>query len=74
MPVSAAGIFQSNLVEGNHSSVEQPKTSCQLEFEEGLGARVKDPFAIYAAEEAQSIEAINETLGVQFHKTNPDES
>ncbi len=47
LPVSAAGIFQSNLVgEARHDYAEH---SSQTAFEQALGRKVADPFALYAA-------------------------
>ena len=54
LPVSAAGIFQSNLGdEATHEFVASPN---QLMFERDLGAAVLDEFAHYAAIERASIE------------------
>ncbi|MBB3980520.1 putative glyoxalase superfamily metalloenzyme YdcJ [Sphingobium fontiphilum] len=52
LPVSAAGIFQSNL-EGREQAAYAAH-SAQAQFEQALGAPVADPFALYAAEEAAS--------------------
>jgi uncharacterized glyoxalase superfamily metalloenzyme YdcJ len=50
LPVSAAGIFQSNLTgEARHAYAQ---ASSQAEFEAALGRAVLDPFALYAAAEA----------------------
>ena len=53
LPVSAAGIFQSNLGDA------EPKTACaegaQAEFEQALGAPVLDAIALYQAEQDASI-------------------
>jgi uncharacterized glyoxalase superfamily metalloenzyme YdcJ len=49
LPVSAAGIFRSNLGEATESHVEA--ASSQAVFEEALGAPVQDPFALYAAQQ-----------------------
>lgn len=59
LPVSAAGIFQSNLGGG-----EQRAYAAQANrdaFEAALGARVHDEFAIYARIERDSLEAIGLT-------------
>ncbi len=45
LPVSAAGIFQSNL--GDQATQEASVDSNQEEFERALGSLVEDPFAIY---------------------------
>lgn len=52
LPVSAAGIFQSNL-EGREQAA-YASHSAQGQFEQALGAPVADSFALYAAEEAAS--------------------
>lgn len=52
LPVSAAGIFQSNL-EGREQAAYAAH-SAQAQFEQALGAPVADPFALYAAEESAS--------------------
>lgn len=61
LPVSAAGIFQSNLFSDNDavSSIQAdtpPPSSArdQLEFEQALGTPVLDPFALYAEQEQTS--------------------
>ncbi|MBT0669217.1 VOC family protein [Novosphingobium profundi] len=56
LPVSAAGIFQSNL--GLEERGAYAGHSSQAAFEEALGARVADPFALYAALEAQARDAV----------------
>ncbi len=53
LPISAAGIFQSNLADD--SPEMEVKSADQLAFEAALGARTRDPFAIYADLEQQSI-------------------
>lgn len=47
LPVSAAGIFQSNL--GDAPVTTDGSAGSQAAFEQALGARVHDPFALYAA-------------------------
>jgi len=56
LPVSAAGIFQSNLG-GEESSVGQGNANRQA-FEAALGAPVTDELALYAEREAASLEAL----------------
>ncbi|HYG08044.1 MAG TPA: VOC family protein [Stenotrophomonas sp.] len=53
LPVSAAGIFQSNL--GGTEQRAYAAHSNQAAFEQALGARVRDEFAIYAAIERDSL-------------------
>jgi uncharacterized glyoxalase superfamily metalloenzyme YdcJ len=48
LPVSAAGIFQSNL--GGSARAAGPATGARPAFEQALGARVHDPFELYRAE------------------------
>ncbi len=45
LPVSAAGIFQSNL--GQTATQEFTQSANQLSFEQALGAKVEDPFKWY---------------------------
>ncbi|WP_336079904.1 2-oxoadipate dioxygenase/decarboxylase HglS [Thalassospira sp. CH_XMU1448-2] len=63
LPVSAAGIFQSNL--GSDEQKNYAEQSNQDVFEQCLGAPVADELALYAAHEKASLEAALETLGVQ---------
>lgn len=56
LPVSAAGIFQSNL--GDHARQVISLDPNQAALERDLGAAVADPFAIYAAIQAESLERI----------------
>lgn len=61
LPVSAAGIFQSNLGDGaTHEFLASPN---QLMFERDLGASVLDEFAHYAEIERASMEACFAVLG-----------
>lgn len=63
LPVSAAGIFQSNL--GNESSSKNyHAVSNQQSFHEALGASVLNEFELYAALEADSILHTKRVLGV----------
>ncbi|NPC59362.1 2-oxoadipate dioxygenase/decarboxylase HglS [Caenimonas soli] len=56
LPVSAAGIFQSNL--GGTEQKSYAANAAQDEFEAGLGAAVLDEIALYEAEQAASIAAV----------------
>jgi uncharacterized glyoxalase superfamily metalloenzyme YdcJ len=56
LPVSAAGIFRSNL--NGLTEAHYDAASNQALFEAALGASVQDPFALYAAQEAQSLAAL----------------
>jgi uncharacterized glyoxalase superfamily metalloenzyme YdcJ len=62
LPVSAAGIFRSNLGGAPRSSLTA--SSAQGEFEQALGAPVLDMFGLYAAIEAASIQGISRDLGL----------
>ncbi len=57
LPVSAAGIFQSNL--GDNTQADYGTQSNQADFELALGARVIDELALYAATERRSIEQLD---------------
>lgn len=62
LPVSAAGIFKSNLDEKSGSiAAEDPN---QALFEEALGRPVNDPFALYEEEEAKTIAEVLCGLGL----------
>ncbi len=61
LPVSAAGIFQSNL--GDDEQRSYATSAAQAAFEAALGASVRDPFALYAELEAQSIARIRDLPG-----------
>ena len=63
LPVSAAGIFQSNLGNEN-SSKNYHAASSQQSFEQALGTTVLNEFELYAALEADSILQTKQALGV----------
>lgn len=54
LPVSAAGIFQSNL--GDDGPAEYATSSDQQEFERALGANIQNEIALYEEAENRSIE------------------
>ena len=58
LPVSAAGIFQSNL--GGTEQKHYQANAAQQVFEEALQARVQDEIALYAKAEADSLEALQQ--------------
>lgn len=60
LPVSAAGIFQSNL--GGTEQKVYSAAQQQAAFEQALGAAVADPFALYESIEQQSIAAVRAAL------------
>ncbi len=66
LPVSAAGIFKSNLVEGGKAelSPEQKQAAGRKDLEKALGCDIIDPFAIYEALQARSIKAAFSALDV----------
>lgn len=53
LPVSAAGIFQSNL--GNETKARSQGHSSKAEFEKALGAAVQDEIALYAQRQKASL-------------------
>lgn len=60
LPVSAAGIFQSNL--GDNAQSRYAISSSQSEFHAALGAEVRDELALYAQAQRRSILACAEIL------------
>jgi len=56
LPVSAAGIFQSNL--GGEEQKSYAANAAQAAFEQALGAPVADEIALYEASQAASVEAL----------------
>ncbi|UJF25271.1 VOC family protein [Suttonella sp. R2A3] len=60
LPVSAAGIFQSNL--GDDGQKNYDGASNQAVFEQALGANVHDEMAMYAANQQRSIDACLQAL------------
>ncbi|WP_300532989.1 VOC family protein [uncultured Mameliella sp.] len=60
LPVSAAGIFQSNL--GDEARSDSQAASSRAEFEAALGKPVTDEFALYEAMQAASCAAALEQL------------
>lgn len=64
LPVSAAGIFQSNL--GGNGQTDYSSVSNQEIFEQCLGAKVFDEMQLYAGTQQHSIEACLATLNQTF--------
>ncbi len=62
LPVSAAGIFQSNLGDGPRSAYGA--SSNQLEFQRALGSTVTDELGLYAATQQRSIDQCARGLGL----------
>ncbi|TAK16283.1 MAG: DUF1338 family protein, partial [Rhizorhabdus sp.] len=56
LPVSAAGIFQSNL--GDEARGAYGAQASRAAFEQALGTAVLDEFALYEAIEARSLQTI----------------
>lgn len=61
LPVSAAGIFQSNL--GGAERRAYSASEAQASFEEALGAKVADSFSLYEQIQATSIARVRAALG-----------
>lgn len=64
LPVSAAGIFQSNL--GDNAQKHYDENSNRTEFEKALGAEVTNEFKLYQAAQQHSIEECLATLNRKF--------
>ncbi|MCT7307974.1 2-oxoadipate dioxygenase/decarboxylase HglS [Ralstonia wenshanensis] len=60
LPVSAAGIFQSNL--GGEEQKQYQAHAAQQAFEAALGARVHDEIALYEAAQQRSIDQVRAVL------------
>ncbi|MEL7345943.1 MAG: DUF1338 family protein, partial [Pseudomonadota bacterium] len=69
LPVSAAGIFQSNL--GDQAAAKFGENANQELFERALGAPVADPFNHYAAIEARSIAIVKAEFGLDEPRHPP---
>ena len=61
LPVSAAGIFQSNL--GGDEQKHYQANAAQQVFETALGAAVHDEIALYADAQARSLAQVRSALG-----------
>ena len=62
LPVSAAGIFQSNLGDANRERYRQGAS--RAEFERALGRAVQDELALYADYQSRSLQACASELGI----------
>lgn len=62
LPVSAAGIFQSNL--GDDAQAEYGSNANREAFEAALGLQVQDELALYAQSERRSLEACAQALNL----------
>ncbi|MDR3005641.1 MAG: VOC family protein [Acidovorax sp.] len=66
LPVSAAGIFQSNL--GGEEQKQYQAHAAQQVFEQALGAQVHDEIALYADSQQQSMDQVRKALtGANAH-------
>lgn len=65
LPVSAAGIFKSNLGK-EEDEIERVSKSNQGEFEEALRSEVLNPFDIYASDQASSLRDTYMQLGIRM--------
>nr|WP_298140351.1 VOC family protein [uncultured Pseudomonas sp.] len=65
LPVSAAGIFQSNLGESNRERYRQD--SNRAEFERALGRGVLDELTLYADSQRSSLQACETELGLSLN-------
>ena len=63
LPVSAAGIFQSNL--GGEEQKQYQANQAQQAFEADLGAKVHDEIALYQAMQDESLQAVRAQLAAQ---------
>ena len=62
LPVSAAGIFQSNL--GDDAQAEYGSNANREAFEAALGLQVQDELALYAQSERRSLQACAQALNL----------
>jgi uncharacterized glyoxalase superfamily metalloenzyme YdcJ len=58
LPVSAAGIFRSNLGDDGRDAGAGVRESSQAAFEEALGRTVIDPHSLYRVEQAESLRSL----------------
>ncbi|MEG0919965.1 MAG: VOC family protein [Comamonas sp.] len=65
LPVSAAGIFQSNL--GGEEQKHYEANQAQQAFEADLGGKVHDEIALYQAMQDDSLRAVRTALAAQAH-------
>ncbi|GAA2320824.1 VOC family protein [Glycomyces scopariae] len=67
LPRSAAGIFQSNLSDGGTRDDEQAGAEYDLgRLAELVGAEIRDPFDLYAAQRAASLREAEQILGLRI--------
>jgi uncharacterized glyoxalase superfamily metalloenzyme YdcJ len=67
LPRSAAGIFQSNLTDEGSRDDEQASTAYDIgRLSEVLGLTISDPSVLYAAQQAASLAAAEQVLGLRI--------
>lgn len=64
LPISAAGIFTSNLKGSSHKQVHEAKGDVSL-LEQCLGTNIADPISLYEQMEAESLEECRKVLGLE---------
>lgn len=64
LPVSAAGIFQSNL--GDDAQADYGSNANREAFEAALQMKVQDELALYAQSERRSLQACAQALNLDF--------
>jgi len=65
LPVSAAGIFQSNL--GDDAQAQYAVSSSQEDFHAALGRQTLNELTLYADTQRRSLQVCSERLGVSLH-------
>jgi len=60
LPISAAGIFRSNL--SDESAGAPPAGASQEEFETAMGASCLDPFGLYLGQEQDTLDALEQAI------------
>ncbi|MNG18613.1 hypothetical protein D3C84_1026960 [compost metagenome] len=68
LPVSAAGIFQSNLGDDHHTQFNA--TSSRVAFEQALGSKVIDELALYQQTQQRSLRAC--ALALELNESQLD--
>ena len=63
LPVSAAGIFRSNLVDGGSAEISKEQSDKRAMLEAAIGKKIINAFDLYAAIEAKSIEKAYKAIG-----------
>jgi uncharacterized glyoxalase superfamily metalloenzyme YdcJ len=72
LPRSAAGIFQSNLTGDGAKDTTQQATALDGQWMSGVLERpLHDPYALYARQREQSLDAVRRQLGAPGAGTRP---